>query len=101
MHHLVDAIERAAHHRFVADIADAQLGLGIQTGRRPATGVDLFDQTVEDADTVPAPQQRMGEMATDEAGTAGDKYPFPHSASLRCCTTPMGRKTAPPAPADP
>ena len=41
--------------------------------------MDLSDEGIEHADPVALVEQRLGEMATDETGPAGDQNPVGHT----------------------
>ena len=79
----VHPLQRAGDNVAVAHIAADQLGIRVeQRGAPPcslaAIAVDLLDQAVENADTVAAAEQFVGDEAADEAGTAGDQDRLGH-----------------------
>ena len=78
MHHPINPADRFQHHGFVADVADQKFDVGVKFSGALAGGMDLLDQAVEDAHMVAALQKRLGEVAADKPGAAGDQDGFSH-----------------------
>ena len=67
MKHAVRAAHRAAHRLRVAQVALDQLDVADRREVLPAPRGEV----VEDADAVPSPPERLRNVGTDEAGSAG------------------------------
>ena len=73
MHDVVDALERGRHGLVVADVADAQVDLGVEVGGPLARRVHLGVEVVERPHLVAARQQGVGQVRSDEAGATRDQ----------------------------
>ena len=79
------AFEAALDGGLVTHVADHQLDPRIEVSRPAALGpVYLRRQLVERAHRIASPEQLVGQMGADEAGTARDEYTFhPHPVPAR------------------
>ncbi len=75
----VDPLKRSGDRLSVAHVGLDEFGLKRLRRRR---AVDLADQAVEEADTVPAPQQFGCDVAADEPGPPGNQNMFCHAIPI-------------------
>jgi hypothetical protein len=69
----VDAVERTRDDIAVANVAADELGFGRQIDRPLLVAMDLFDETIENANVVAAMKKLPGDSSSDKPGTAGDQ----------------------------
>ena len=70
----IDVLQRVLHLSAVAHIAADELCSWIEVGGRIAA-MNLLLQGIEDSDSVPPFNERIGEKGTDESGSSRDENP--------------------------
>jgi hypothetical protein len=78
----VAALEREAHRVAITDVGADELDLGAQVRGAVAAGVNLGVQAVQRSHAVPAREELVREVRSDEACPAGDEHRLRH-ATLR------------------